>query len=97
VFREAHDLGVVQLGLSGGEPTLRPDLAELVRCARGLGLYSTLVTSAHRLKRERLAEAETRARQQQEERVEPAVLAPRCGGRRRRRRCGPQPSPSRRG
>lgn len=56
VFREAHELGVVQLGLSGGEPTLRPDLPELVRCARQLGLYSTLVTSAYRLKRERLAE-----------------------------------------
>jgi PqqA peptide cyclase len=56
VFREAHELGVVQLGLSGGEPTLRPDLPELVRYARQLGLYSTLVTSAYRLKRERLAE-----------------------------------------
>ncbi len=56
VFREAHDLGVVQLGLSGGEPTLRPDLTELVRCAKQLGLYSTLVTSAYRLKRARLAE-----------------------------------------
>src|SRR5215831_3921463 len=56
VFREAHALGVVQLGLSGGEPTLRPDLTALVQCARQLGLYSTLVTSAYRLKRERLAE-----------------------------------------
>lgn len=56
VFREAHDLGVVQLGLSGGEPTLRPDLVELVRCAKQLGLYSTLVTSAYRLTAERLAE-----------------------------------------
>jgi len=56
VFREAHALGVVQLGLSGGEPTLRPDLPALVRCAKQLGLYSTLVTSAYRLKRERLAE-----------------------------------------
>ena len=55
VFREAHELGVVQLGLSGGEPTLRPDLTELVRCAKQLGLYSTLVTSAYRLRRERLA------------------------------------------
>src|SRR3989454_4800095 len=26
VFREAKALGVLQLGLSGGEPTLRPDL-----------------------------------------------------------------------
>lgn len=49
-------MGVMQLGLSGGEPTLRPDLAELVQCARQLGLYSTLVTSAYRLKRERLTE-----------------------------------------
>lgn len=56
MFREAHDLGVVQLGLSGGEPTVRPDLGDLVRCARALGLYSTLVTSAFRLKRQRLAE-----------------------------------------
>jgi pyrroloquinoline quinone biosynthesis protein E len=46
----------VQLGLSGGEPTLRSDLTGLVRCAHELGLYSTLVTSAYRLKRERLAE-----------------------------------------
>ena len=56
MFREAHELGVVQLGLSGGEPTLRPDLPELIRCARQLGLYSTLVTSAYRLKQARLAE-----------------------------------------
>jgi PqqA peptide cyclase len=56
VFREAHELGVVQLGLSGGEPTLRSDLTDLVRCAHELGLYSTLVTSAYRLKKERLAE-----------------------------------------
>jgi pyrroloquinoline quinone biosynthesis protein E len=47
---------VVQLGLSGGEPTLRPDLLELVRCAKQLGLYSTLVTSAYRLTKARLAE-----------------------------------------
>jgi pyrroloquinoline quinone biosynthesis protein E len=46
----------VQLGLSGGEPTLRSDLTELVRCAHELGVYSTLVTSAYRLKKERLTE-----------------------------------------
>ncbi len=55
VFREARALGVLQLGLSGGEPTLRPDLEELVRCAHELGLYQTLVTSAYRLKTDRLA------------------------------------------
>lgn len=49
----------MQLGLSGGEPTLRSDLTDLVRCAHELGLYSTLVTSAYRLKKERLAELKT--------------------------------------
>ena len=55
VFREAKALGVLQLGLSGGEPTLRPDLEELVRTAHDLGLYTSLITSAHRLAKERLA------------------------------------------
>lgn len=55
VFREARNLGVLQLGLSGGEPTLRLDLEELVRSAHGLGFYTSLITSAYRLTRERLA------------------------------------------
>ncbi len=45
VFSEARALGVLQLGLSGGEPLVRRDLEELVAHARGLGLYTTLVTS----------------------------------------------------
>src|SRR5437899_3351159 len=55
VFREAKALGVLQLGLSGGEPTLRQDLEELVREAHRLGLYTSLITSAYRLTKERLA------------------------------------------
>ena len=55
VFREAKALGVLQLGLSGGEPTLRPDLDTLVATARELGLYTSLITSAYRLTRPRLA------------------------------------------
>src|SRR5207248_2340161 len=55
VFREAKALGVLQLGLSGGEPTLRPDLALLVGTAHGLGLYTSLITSGYRLSQERLA------------------------------------------
>jgi len=55
VFREAKALGVLQLGLSGGEPLLRPDLESLVATAHQLGLYTSLITSAHRLTRERLA------------------------------------------
>jgi PqqA peptide cyclase len=60
VFSEARALGVLQLGLSGGEPLLRKDLEELAEHARGVGLYSTLVTSGLGLTRtraERLKEA----------------------------------------
>src|ERR687884_136389 len=53
VFTEARALGVLQLGLSGGEPLVRRDLEELVAEARALGLYSTLVTSGLGLTAER--------------------------------------------
>ncbi|MGH7546690.1 MAG: pyrroloquinoline quinone biosynthesis protein PqqE [Gemmatimonadales bacterium] len=55
VLREAKALGVLQLGLSGGEPLLRPDLETIVATARKLGLYSSLITSAYRLTKDRLA------------------------------------------
>src|SRR6266581_988538 len=55
VFREAKALGVLQLGLSGGEPLLRADLEQLVAAAHEVGLYSSLITSAHRLAKARLA------------------------------------------
>src|SRR3989442_6651791 len=55
LFREAKGLGVLQLGMSGGEPTLRSDLEELVRTAHELGLYTSLITSAYRLTQARLA------------------------------------------
>jgi len=60
VFTQARALGVLQLGLSGGEPLLRKDLEELAAHARSEGLYSTLVTSGLGLTRtrvERLKEA----------------------------------------
>ena len=60
VFTQARQLGVLQLGLSGGEPLVRKDLEELAIHARGLGLYTTLVTSGLGLTRpraERLREA----------------------------------------
>jgi len=53
VFAEARALGVLQLGLSGGEPLLRKDLEELAAHARQTGLYSTLVTSGLGLTRSR--------------------------------------------
>ena len=52
-FREAGELGVLQLALTGGEPLVRKDLEELVAAARAAGLYSTLVTSAIPFPRER--------------------------------------------
>jgi pyrroloquinoline quinone biosynthesis protein E len=55
-LREAEALGVMQVNFSGGEPLLRPDLESLVACAREIGLYSSLITSAATLTRERLAE-----------------------------------------
>src|SRR5829696_6598748 len=45
VLTQARELGVLQLGLSGGEPLVRKDLEELASHAHGLGLYQTLVTS----------------------------------------------------
>ena len=53
VFTEARNLGVLQLGLSGGEPLVRKDLEELVAHAREEGMYTTLVTSALGLTRPR--------------------------------------------
>src|SRR5215468_1374531 len=55
VLREAEDLGVVQLNLTGGEPLVRDDLEVLIAEARRLDLYTNLVTSGIPLRRERLA------------------------------------------
>src|SRR5437764_5352620 len=46
VFREAAELGVLQLHLSGGEPGVRRDLVDLAAGAHGAGLYTNLITSA---------------------------------------------------
>jgi pyrroloquinoline quinone biosynthesis protein E len=56
VFSEARELGVLQLGLSGGEPLARQDLVALAAHARQVGLYTTLVTSGVGLTR-KVAEA----------------------------------------
>ncbi len=53
-FRQAADLGVLQLHLSGGEPTARRDLEEIVAGAAKAGLYTNLITAAVLLNRERL-------------------------------------------
>lgn len=38
-------MGAAQLGFSGGEPLVRPDLPELIAEARHLGYYTNLITS----------------------------------------------------
>ena len=45
VFREAGEVGVLQVDFTGGEPLARPDLVALVRSAREAGLYVNLITS----------------------------------------------------
>jgi pyrroloquinoline quinone biosynthesis protein E len=55
VLAQAAELGVLQLHLSGGEPTVRRDLEVIVAAAAKSGLYANLITSAVTLTRERLA------------------------------------------
>lgn len=45
VFRQAAELGVLQLHLSGGEPVSRTDIVELTGAAHDAGLYTNLITS----------------------------------------------------
>ena len=45
VLREAAALGVVHVGLTGGEPTLHPDLEAIVAGAAEASLYPHLVTA----------------------------------------------------
>jgi pyrroloquinoline quinone biosynthesis protein E len=45
VLEEAAELGVLQVHFSGGEPTARPDLEELVGAAHRVELYTNLITS----------------------------------------------------
>ena len=55
VLGELAAAGVLQIHFSGGEPTARKDLAEIVRHADDVGLYTNLITSAVLLTREKLA------------------------------------------
>jgi pyrroloquinoline quinone biosynthesis protein E len=46
VLTQAAEIGALQVHFSGGEPTARRDLVDLVRHAVSVGLYSNLITSA---------------------------------------------------
>ena len=54
VMRQAAALGVLQAHLSGGEPTARKDLADIVAGAHAAGIYTNLITSGVLLTRARL-------------------------------------------
>ena len=54
VFAEAAALGVVHVGLTGGEPSVRRDLEEIVAGAARAGLHPHLVTAGTALPEERL-------------------------------------------
>ena len=54
VLEQGRALGAVQLGLSGGEPCVRPDLEEIVAGARSLGYYVNLLTSTVGLDKDRV-------------------------------------------
>ncbi|HEX2147439.1 MAG TPA: pyrroloquinoline quinone biosynthesis protein PqqE [Pseudorhizobium sp.] len=45
LFDQAADLGVLQIHLSGGEPTLRQDLEVLVERLAARGIYTNLITA----------------------------------------------------
>jgi PqqA peptide cyclase len=55
VMRQAAALGVLQIHLSGGEPTARKDLEDIVKVAAEVGLYSNLITAGVTLTQDRLA------------------------------------------
>jgi pyrroloquinoline quinone biosynthesis protein E len=56
VLREAAELGVMQADFTGGEPLARPDIVDIIRAARGAGLYASLITSGVPLDEKRLEE-----------------------------------------
>lgn len=55
VFEEAVALGCLQVHLSGGEPTARRDILEIVAAASRAGLYTNLITAGVLLDQARVA------------------------------------------
>ena len=55
VLGELAEIGILQIHFSGGEPTVRKDLVQLVQRATDVGLYSNLITSGVMLTPDRLA------------------------------------------
>lgn len=55
VLRQAGEMGILQMHLSGGEPTARKDLEEIVAAAAKAGLYTNLITAGVLLDEKRIA------------------------------------------
>jgi hypothetical protein len=55
LFREAAELGILQVDFTGGEPLARTDIVALVRSAREAGLYVSLISSGLPLDQAKLA------------------------------------------
>ncbi len=55
LFEQAAALGVLQIHLSGGEPTLRQDLETMIRRLADLGIYTNLITAGVGLREGRIA------------------------------------------
>src|SRR6476660_5074250 len=56
VMEQAGAMGILQVHLSGGEPTARKDLEDIVEAAAKSDLYTNLITAAVTLNRPRLEE-----------------------------------------
>ncbi|HKJ61363.1 MAG TPA: pyrroloquinoline quinone biosynthesis protein PqqE [Hyphomicrobiales bacterium] len=54
VFDQAAELGVLQIHLSGGEPTLRSDLDQFVERLAAHGVYSNLITAGVNLSADKI-------------------------------------------
>jgi len=54
ILDEAAEMGMHQVHFSGGEPTVRKDLEDLIKHADEVGLYSNLITSGVLLDEDRL-------------------------------------------
>lgn len=48
-IRKIKDLGCIRVGLQGGEPLLHPDIVEVVRYCKRMGLWTSLSTNGFKL------------------------------------------------
>jgi MoaA/NifB/PqqE/SkfB family radical SAM enzyme len=58
-IRKVRELGTMRIALVGGEPLLRPDIAEIVRYCRELGFATSLTTNGFLLSKELVSDLET--------------------------------------